>query len=433
MIGMTKHAMMRVLSVGGFITVFAVGFAYFWTGSGGQIPSVTDRGKYEVSFIAGDVKNLRETGSASIAGVKVGTVKSQTLDGEKTRVTLSLDGKFGPLHKGATVRVGVKSVVGQSYVDIVDGNGAALPNGSRLPVAAVKVPTDVDEILSTFDPKTRKDLSGAIQALDRSTVGTSENTAKLMTGLGELGREGFTAIDALSAQSRDLEQLVAETNTLMSALDTGEGQIADVVRDARILTEATAGQSDAIKQTMRSMPALLDTTQTATGKLGDLSGSLAPVSADLHAASPDLSTALEQLPPVTEDLRALLPALNGTLEAAPETLSRIPRLGNDVEAFIPAARTTLKDVNPMLSYLRPYGRDVGAMLANFGASMDVVSENGIRPIRVAPIFNARSYAGNPLPLSIDPLNWNNPYPAPGAAGDPKPFEGKYPRVERESK
>ena len=430
---LTKHTMMRVLSVGGFVTVFAVGFVYFWTGAGGQIPGITDRGKYEVSFLAGDVKNLRETGSASIAGVKVGTVKSETLEGEKTKVTLSLDGKFGPLHKGATVRVGVKSVVGQSYVDIVDGNGAELPDGSQLPVSAVKVPTDVDELLSTFDPTTRKDLSGAIQALDRATGGTSENTAKLMTGLGDLGREGFTAIDALSAQSRDLEQLVAETNTLMNALDTGQGQIADVVHDARVLTQATAGQSESIKETMRSMPALLSTARTATGKLSDLSGSLAPVAADLRTAAPDLSVALQQLPSVTADLRGLLPALNGTLDAAPATLSRIPRLGNDLDAFIPAARVTLKDVNPMLSYLRPYGRDIGAMLASFGASMDVVSENGIRPIRVAPIFNTRSYAGNPFPLSIDPLHWNNPYPAPGAAGEPKPFKGKYPRLERESK
>ena len=428
-----KHAIVRLISVGGFVAVFAGGFVHFWTGAGGSIPGITGRGQYQISFVTDQVKNLRRSGDASIAGVVVGSVKDETLDGSRTKVTLSLDPDVAPLHQGATVRIGLKSIVGQSYVDIVDGEGTEIPAGGTLPDQAVIEPVDVDEVLGTFDPKTRKALSGTIRSLAATTHGTSGSLDQLMTGLGSLGREGYTAVDAIAAQSDDLRSLVRETTTLMNALDSGQGQIASVVSDARQLTMATSQQKDALAHSMRSMPSFLATARSATGSLTGLGGALAPVAADLRKAAPDLNVALAQLPSTTRDLQGLVPDLDATLTTAPATLKRVPAVGSDLHALLPAAQVTLGDINPMLDYLKPYGRDIGAMFANFGASMDVVSENGVRPIRVAPIFNTRSLAGNPLPLKFDPLHWNNPYPAPGQAGNPSPFKGSYPQVRSESK
>lgn len=423
----------RLISVGGFVALFVGGFLYFWTGSGGDLPGITDRGRYEVSFMTDDVKNLRTTGDVSIAGVIVGEVKDQTIENGKTRVLLSLDRSAAPLHEGATVRVGVKSIVGQSYVDVVDGKGPEIAEDSTLPDSAVREAVDIDELLATLDPKTRRELTGTVRSLGVATDGAGEDLSRLMSGLGDLGREGYTAVDAIAAQSSDLKAFIREATTLLDALDTGRGQIATVVGDARRLTEATSGQRGSIEDTMRTMPHLLASAKVATGRLGELSGSLAPVAADLRRAAPDLSTALVQVPAVSRDLRGLVPALDDTLAAAPATLDRVPTFSADVRAFIPSAQAALRDVNPMLAYLKPYGVDLGAMFASFGASMDVVAENGIRPIRVSPILNSRSFAGNPLPLTLDPLHWNNPYPKPGRAGDPAPFEGKYPRVERDPK
>lgn len=429
----TSRPLARIATVVGALVVFVGGFGYFWTQVGGPMPGIVEGNDYEVSFRSTDVKNLQESGDVSIAGVIVGEVAALQRDGDRTRVTVDLSPEAAPLHEGVKVRIGVKSVVGQSYVDIQDGDGKAISDAAKLPDSAVTPSVDVDELISTLDPATRKALRGTIRSLGSATEGTADYTSQLMSGLGKLGREGHTALDAIAAQSDDLESLTREATTLLNTLDTGRGQIVDVVRDASKLTEATAGQRAALENTMRAMPRLLDSARTSTGRLGELSRSLSPIAADLRRAAPDLNAALLQMPAVTSDLRGLLPALDGTLDAAPATLNRVRPFSLDVRKLVPEAELLLRDVNPMLAYLKPYGRDFGSMFANFGASMDVQVENGVRPVRLAPIFNSGSIRGNPLPLNMDPTHWNNPYPEPGQAGNPAPFRGEYPRVERAPK
>lgn len=430
----TTRPWARNLTVVGLIAVFLGGLIYFWNQVGGPVPGLIKADDYRVSFRVAEAKNLQEHGDVSIAGVVIGEVVNQARDGDRTRITLNLSPEVAPLHEGATVRIGVKSLIGQSHVNIVDGDGEPIEDGTTLPESAVEPAVDIDEVLNTLDPETRKALGGTIRSLGAATKGTAEDTSGLMTGLGKLGREGHTALDAIAAQSDDLKALTREAAILLNALDTGRGQIATVVRDARTLTKATAGQRHAIEATMRRMPRLLASARLATGKLDKLSGSLAPVATDLKRAAPDLNQSLLQLPAVTNDLRGLLPALDRTLDSAPATLDRVGPVASDVRTLIPNAELMLRDVNPMLAYLKPYGRDIGSMFASFGASMPVVVENGVRAMRLAPVVNSASVRGNPLPfLHMDPLHWNNAYPAAGSLENPAPFKGEYPRVERAPK
>lgn len=421
----------RAATILAFVSVFVGGFVYLWNEVGGWLPDTGE--EYQVTLRSEDTKNLLPRSDVSIAGVVVGEVADQTIHGDHARLTLNLYPEAAPLHRGAQARIGVKSVLGQSYVDIVDGDGPPIPDGATLPGSSLKPPVDVDEVVSTFDPATRKALKGAFRSLGTATAGTHDDISRLMSGLGDIGRSGYTVLDAIAAQKGDLAGLVRETTTLLNTLDTGQGQIATMVKDASGLAEATAGQRRALEYTMRAMPPLLDRTRAATRKVGELSASLAPVATDLNRAAPDVNVALQQLPSVTDDLRGMLPALDGTLEAAPATLDRVPTFGSDLRNLVPGADLLLRDVNPMLTYLKPYGRDIGAMTASFGASMDMVVENGVRPLRLAPIFNSSSVRGLPLSNALDPMHWNNPYPDPGQAGNPQPFTGEYPRVERAPK
>lgn len=420
----------RLLVVAAFIGTCAVFFGYFWASAGGHIPGITTKHDYRVAFTTKDTVNLVPSGDVRMAGVVVGEVLERNLEGGHARIVVGLDETAVPLHDGATVRIGMKSLVGSSYVDVVDGNGPEIASGTELPANAVLPSTDLRAVVQGIKPETRKDLGATIQSLGKATGGRQPEIQQLMVGMGRLGRQGHTALDAIAAQSKDLKALTREAKVLIQALDTGRGDIATLVTDAQRLTAATAGQRKAIEATMRGLPGLLRTVNTAAGDITDLSGSLAPIAARLRTASGDLNAALVELPATTRDLRGLLPSLDRTLDAAPGTLSRIPRLGSDVRALVPAARTLLADVNPMLAYLKPYGKDVGAMFANFGASFGFTAEDGLNAVRLAPVFNENSVRGYPLPFML-PNHWTNPYPKAGTAGDPAPFTGKYPRVERE--
>lgn len=424
----------RLRTVVAFVVACAVGFGFLWVKAGGQIPLIADRGGYQVTFVSQDIKNLKEFGEVRIAGVRVGRVEATERDGDTVNVTISVEEQAAPLHEGVNVRIGVKSLVGSSFVEIVDGDGSELEDETVLPDVSVTPSVDVDELLDTLDAPTRAHLSSAVQSLDKATRGRGGDLDAMMTGLGHVGTEGSTVLDALARQSEDLEKLSVEARLLLDALDTGQGQIVGLVSDAQVLTQATADNQDKIEETVRLLPAVVANVDTAAVKLSELSVPLTPIAADLRAASPYLSRALTHLEPVSRDLRALLPDLDGVLEAAPETLTKVKPFGSTVQSLVPDAEKTLADVQPMLSYLAPYGLDLGALFASFGGSFDVRAEDGIIPIRLtATAEGAHTLRGNPLKVVSSEkrgLMWNNPYPLPGTVGSPNPFgTGEYPRIE----
>ena len=426
-------ARIPMLVVVGFTAICVAGFGFLWIKAGGSVPGITHDQNYKVAFESTNIKNLKDLGDVRIAGVNIGKVESRTITGGKARVVLGIDKGAVPLHEGVTIRVGVKSLVGSSYVDIKDGSGSVIRNGATISNKSVKESVDVDELFNTFDKPTQDKIRGTAGSLAVATKGTGDNLDKTMTGVGELGTQGATVLDALAAQSDDLKALTRETTVLLGSLDTGRGQIADLVTDANTLTSATAGKADAVKATMRTLPELLTTVQAAAVKLTELAGPLSPIAKDLQKAAPDLNSALLQLPSATNDLHGLLPDLDATLKETPATLDRVPAVTKDTRTLIPQAQTLLRDVNPMLVYLAPYGQDVGAMFANFGASMNQLLPNGLSPLRLSATVSQNTLRGNPVKLPGLGLNWINPYPKPGTAGDPQPFTGTYPRVTRDPK
>ncbi|MBK0870392.1 MCE family protein [Saccharopolyspora sp. HNM0986] len=410
----------KLVVLGVFFVLSMIYMGYLLDKAGATNPLANSK-SYTVSFEVNDVDNAIPVGDVKIAGVTVGGIDSVEQVGGKALVVVHLDQDAAPLHEGAKVkaRIGAKSIAGESYIDIVDGNGKEMPSGSRIVPESVERGVQLRDVVHSLDPKTREALSGVIRTAGEGTTGTKEDVDGAMTGLGQLGREGYTAVDAISAQSQDLKVLAQQTTDVLDALDTGKGQIASLVRNAQQLTSATSGQQENLASSVRKLPGVLSSTQQATGKLKELSTSVGPVAADLKEAAPSLNTALEQLPQTTEDLRGLLPDLTGTLHRAPGTLDRVPATAQDVSNLVPQARTAMTNLNPMLSYLKPYGPELGAFFANFGSIFQYTDEAGIHFFRLLPDEGSEAIVkGVPAPLP-DVLTNSNPYPAPGQSVSPE--------------
>jgi phospholipid/cholesterol/gamma-HCH transport system substrate-binding protein len=420
----------RTLALLVFFGVCVVIMAVLFSGTGVRRP-IIDSGEYTATVEMKDVDNLVKAGQVQTAGVRVGQVRSvERLDGGGVRVEIAVDDDQAPLHEGAQLRVAERSLVGETYLALTDGKGAELPSGSALPESAVAPSVQLNDILASVDKETRGELRSLLRSLGAGTSGTQDDISALMSGLGNLGREGHTALDAIAAQSRDLETLARQTSQVLQALDTGEGQIASLVSSANQLTAATSGQRVAIEDTLRRAPGVLDKASTASDSLVSLASALLPVATDLRAAGPDLTRALRALPATTANLRGMLPAMSGVLDKAPATLDRVPATSKDLRAVIPTARATLADVNPMLAYIKPYGPELAAYFANFNAVLNYRDENGAYYLRLTPLVNTHSPQ---LPVSTNGLmgNYTNPYPAPGTGARPGPFKGEYPRVQRD--
>jgi phospholipid/cholesterol/gamma-HCH transport system substrate-binding protein len=386
---------------------------------------------YEVTVTAPDVDNLVTHGRVETAGIVVGAVETTEVTPAGAQGVISLFPQYAPLHQGAHVRIGDRSLVEETYLDLTDGTGPALPSGSALPPSAVRTSTELGDVLHSLDQPTRAALTQLVRSGGAATLGTTEQVGQVFAGLGQLGRQGSTAIDAIAAQSDDLRTLTRDTTVILNALDTGQGQIVSLVDNADRVTAASASQRGAIEATMRRLPGVLDSAHTAADKLTDLAGALYPVAASLHTAGPQLNDAVDHLPEVSAKLRRLLPTLNDTLDKAPHTLDRVPTFGDDMRAhLIPRGRDILQDLNPMVGYLRPYGPDLAGFFANFNAILNYTDDSGNHYWRTFLPLNDAS-VDTPLGLKVGALTYYNPIPKAGAGSNPGPFTGKFPRLQRQ--
>jgi phospholipid/cholesterol/gamma-HCH transport system substrate-binding protein len=418
----------KLFVLGVFFAIGATVFVYLYLGIGGYVPFVTSR-QYVLEVDTSNASNLVPASHVSIAGVQVGQLQTVEREGGHARIIFTIDSQYAPLHQGVHVRLGQRSLVAESYFDVTDGHGPELPSGSVVPAQDFQPDVPLHDVLASFDPKTRAEMSSLFRSLSAGTAGTEQDVSVLMSGLGDLGRQGNTALDAIAAQSADLRSLGHDTSTLINTLDTSEGQIADMVTSADRLTKATSGESQAVAATMNTMPGVLDSATHASADLTELSGALHPVVSDLRAASPFLSDALNDLPDTTHDLRDLLPGLSGTFHRGPDTFRRIPDFRDDAHDTFHTGRQFLRDLNPMLHYLRPYGPEIGAFFANFNAITQYTDGVGDNYIRLEPVFNDQSVGGVPFAYN-GPLTYVNPFPAPGSQPNPGPWHGTYPHVKR---
>lgn len=404
-------------------------FGYMWTTTGASLlPGMPDNG-YQLKMHVKDVDNAVANSDVQIAGVQVGKIKSVTQGEGHATVTFQIDDQYAPLHQGVTATIGAKSLVGESYVDIEDGSGRALASGATIPPSNVKPGVQLNDVLASLDAKSRESLSDTLRSLRVATGGTRESVGQLLAGMGKLGREGHTALDAIAAQSTQLKQMARQTSEVLAALNTRQGQIVTLAENAERLTDATAGERGHIEAAMRQMPTTLASARVASQELSGLSHSLAPVAQNLNRAAPDLDMALRQLPATARDLRAMLPSLDATLTRAPATLRRVPTFSQDVRNLIPQARDMFAEINPMLGYIRPYGHDLAALFTNWGAAWNYADSSGKKYLRLDVAVNGSSTKVYPTPLRVK--EWTNAYPDPGTSPYRGPFTGEYPRLERQ--
>lgn len=411
-----------------FLAACLVFFLFLWVRMGGQLGPLTDG--YRVTASISDVQNLSYDSDVRIAGVLAGKVRELEVGTGGARVVMQLEEDTAPIHEGATLRLRSKTLIEESYLELVDGTGPEIEDGGSLPAEAELESVQLDDVLRSLDEPTRTALQAVVQSLDASTAGRGADLDALLEGAGGLGREGATTLGALEAQSEDLTVLSRQTAVLLSALDGGQGDIGRLVTSAQQLSSAAAAQAEDVESTVRALPGLTESALDATRDLQRLTTSLAPVAADLRRAAPELDAALVELPAAASELRASLPSLQAVLDRSPATLERLPRLAEDGSRLVPPARVALADLNPMLAYLQPYGADLAAFFTNFSANARQADANG-HYARVFLIANEQSLRSLPYATNVGTLDKSNAYPAPGGAASPGPFEGTYTRVVEE--
>jgi hypothetical protein len=139
-----------------------------------------------ITAIFDAVPGLVEGAEVQRAGLTVGRVEEIGLEGDRPRVRLRLDDDEA-LHRGAVADLRMVSLSGQlnRVVAITDGRGAALPDGATLGLARTEQPVEVEQVLSTLDPATRRAVRRIVRGTERTVDGRGEALAGTLQGLAQ--------------------------------------------------------------------------------------------------------------------------------------------------------------------------------------------------------------------------------------------------------
>jgi phospholipid/cholesterol/gamma-HCH transport system substrate-binding protein len=379
-----------------------------------------------------------------VGGFRVGVVDSITPkrrpDGSTyATIHMKLQTDVKPLPIDSTLIVRSRSALGLKYVEITPGRaGRGFRAGATVPLAnATPHPVEIDQVLNTFDLKTR---IGARKSL-----------------------EGFGG--ALAGRGRDLNTVIALLPPLLSNLEPVATNLADArTRLSRFFPalERAARIVEPAAETQGQLFANLDTTFTALSAVArpfiqetitksppTLDAGIAgfPVQraflANATAFARELRPGVHVLPTALPDLASALEFGQVTLQRSPALNTRLADVFLAVERFstdplvprgIQRLNDTVKSLDPTLAFLTPAQTTCNYATLWFRNVSSVLSEGDShgtwqRFIIIPTPQGPNSESGASSAPANDPANpanhlHANPYPNSAAPGQsPRECEG----------
>lgn len=300
---------------------------------------------YDVKAQLDDAKGLVPgKQEVRISGVKVGVVTKSELVNGKPTVTMSIQSKYAPLYKNATMVVRPVTPLQDMYININRGTPSAgkVPENDTLPANATVTPVDVSRVLQTFDSDTRTRLSTLLRQMSPAL---DDNGAQL--------QQSFVALAPFLAEAKRLTTVLGDRRTELARAVTNFGKLTTALatRDAQLTRLVNNGEATLAELAQKSQPfnALL---AALPGTLNALQGSMRT-----------LSVAQQDLDPALTDLRPVAAKLEGSLRS-------LEKLGFDVQPAAKALRPAVNGLKPLARDLRPTAAALSTAFAELGKQAD---------------------------------------------------------------
>jgi phospholipid/cholesterol/gamma-HCH transport system substrate-binding protein len=433
---------LQAVALGLFLAACATVFVLFWRFAGGDVNPLDH--PYKVQAVVPSAVALAGNADVRQAGVRIGKVTGIADRGTTAVLELQLDGAHAPAYRNARVLVRTKTLSGENYVDLDPGSpqAGAVPSGGVLGIDHAGQAVQLDDILSSLDAPRRRSLQRVLDGLGAGLGGHGAYLNRFLGGTADTMRDGATVTEVLGADRKSLAALTDDVGHVMQAIgDRGEA-VATLARGARRLATAVAARERDLRATLAALPGFLAQTRDTTTALGSFSDEATPVVRDLADATSTLVPAVTQLRPTAERARRAVGALQGFARRALPLVERLAPFARTATRVAAPLEATLRELNPLLRHLAPYGRDAAAFMATTRAVNETTDALG-HYARVIPLVSKSNLFGvltpeqektlqalfaNGIVKNLDERG-RNPYPKPGQAFRPLPFDGHYPHVE----
>jgi ABC-type transporter Mla subunit MlaD len=385
--------------------------------------------------------NLVKGNEVRIGGTRVGIVTAidpaRRSDGTTyARVTMKLERAIQPLPLDSTIIVRPRSALGLKYIEITPGESdSGYRNGATVPLAqATPKPVEIDDVLNTFDAKTRHGSQQGLRGFGDALIGRGadinlaiqefkpllanlEPVAANLTAPRTRFAQFFPALQRAASQVAPVGEQQGE---LFRNLDTTFTALAGIARPflQETISKSPPAEDAAIAQFPRQRAFL----RNSAGFFRELR----PGVHVLPTAAPNLAGALTAGVPVLERS----PTFNRRLASSFRSLQSFAT-NPLVPAGLQRLDDTMKTLDPTLAFLTPAQTTCNYVSILFRNAGDLVGEGNGRGtwqsfVIITPPIGPNSEGGpSSAPANgptIDNHLHTNPYPNTAAPGQDKECE-----------
>lgn len=403
------------MTIAALFALSCVGLTIFvWLSFGGSVP-FAPKG-YEVRILFPDASNLQVGGDVRISGVNVGKVVAISHRELSTEATIQLDQRFAPLPSDALAIIRNKTLLGETYIDLTPGTPAAakIPDGGLLSSQNVEQIQTIDQVLGTFDARTREQFKQFMAEFAAGLKGRDTDINDALGNLAPTAQEIATVSQVLDQQRSSLAVLLHDGSGVLQSLGQREADLQSVVDAGDQVLAVTATRNRALTATVNALPPFLSDLRSTMAIAGTAALQAGPTLKALLPAAPLLSPALDSLDALAPQLRSTLSGLLPVVKALGPALPALDHLIARVRPFSEAVTKAGEQIDPMLAVVSLYRQELVSLFANVGDGMQAslpgpggTPLHYVRGIDVITNEDAFGYAYRPG------TNRYNPYIKPG--------------------
>jgi len=397
---------------------------YLWVAFGGPSPLKPKGYRFQVAF--GEAALLASQADVRVAGVEVGKVSSverRTGGGNATIATIQLDPEYAPIASDARMILRQKAILGETYVDLTLGSRDAprLEEGGTLSSARVEDTVELDEILDTYDPYTRRAFRTWQQGLGKAIRSRGPDLSGAIGNLPGFVEEGADLFEVLDQERAALRALVRNTGRTFSALTRRESQLRALVTNSDTVLTAISSEADSFADLWNVFPTFLGESRVTFERLQRFANDTRPVIRAMTPALDNLRPALVNLGALSPDLQRLYTNLDPLITASRRSLPATSEILRALRPTLGELGPYLSELNPILAWLSQHQNTVSDIFANLGGATGAKGIPSTDPnstghyLRQFGPAGAETVAVHPNRLSS---NRGNAYPNPLAFVNP---------------
>ncbi|WP_116051025.1 MCE family protein [Amycolatopsis palatopharyngis] len=236
-----------------------------------DLPIIGGGTTYTAEF--SEAAGLKEDDTVRVAGVKVGTVESVELAGD--RVLVAFKAKNAWLGDRTSASIKIQTMLGQKYLSLDPMGQHTLDPGVAIPLERTTAPYDVVEafrgLTKTVEDIDTEQLTKSFDVLSATLANTPDEFRDALSGLSQIS-------DTISKRDQQLATLLANTKQVSQTLVDRDSELTKLIDDGSKLLEEVAQRKQAITAMLDGSRALATELQ---GLVDDNSEQLGPVLAQL--------------------------------------------------------------------------------------------------------------------------------------------------------